>query len=238
MAKEAGSAADARATKKSTADSDSKSSPRERVIRDIMRKLYDGTIEPGRRLTEAKLTAEYGVSRGPVREALNRLAANGVVELAPQRGAQIRVMTLDEAIDSLVVAQSLVGTAARLAAEQADKGDEKQRLMDIVATLRTFDQGSRSVDYAIARNSFYSTLAKIADNGALSRVMMQVHMHLIRAQFRILLRTVERRRHADYTDIAKAVMDGDARRAERVARAHLGRSIDALRQHKAKETEA
>lgn len=225
-------------TKADAASQDKELRPRDRVIRDIMRRLYEGSIEPGQRLTEAMLTAEYGVSRGPVREALNRLAANGVVELAPQRGAQIRVMTLDEAIDSLVVAQSVVGTAARLAAEQPDMAEEKQSLLDTVEKLKGFDQTSRSVDYAIARDTFYSTLAKIAANATLSRVMLQIQMHLIRAQYRVILHSVDRRRHKDYAEVAEAVMEGEPRKAERAVRAHIGRAIDALRAHKAKENDA
>ena len=58
-------------------------SPRERVVRDLIRGLYEGRYKPGQRLIEAQLTATYGISRGPVREALNRLAASGIVVLTP-----------------------------------------------------------------------------------------------------------------------------------------------------------
>lgn len=201
--------------------------PRDRVIRDVVRGLYEGRFEPGQRLVEAQLTEDYGVSRGPVREALNRLAAMGVVDLMPQRGAQIRVLSIDDAIESLIVVQGLVGIAARLAAERIEEGGAEQ-LQATVEELERFDQTSASADYAKARDSFYATLTRIAGNPALSRIMMRIDIHLIRIQFRAVLRTVDRRRHRDYVDIASAVLAGDAKRAERLAKSHVGRSITAL----------
>jgi DNA-binding GntR family transcriptional regulator len=56
---------------------------REIILRAIIRSLYEGRYDLSQRLIEAELTAAHGVSRGPVREALNRLAAMGIVELKP-----------------------------------------------------------------------------------------------------------------------------------------------------------
>jgi len=202
-------------------------SPRERVVNDVLRGLYDGRFEPGQRLIEAQLTEDYGISRGPVREALNRLAAMGVIELAPRRGARVRILTLEEAINSLIVAQALVGVSARLAAERRNAKD-LQRLQEAVQAITSFDEGSATAEYSIARDAFYAALAALADNDALTRVVAQVHIHLIRIQFRSILHSVDRRRHRDYLEIANAVAAGNAKEAERTGRAHIGRSITAL----------
>ena len=202
-------------------------SPRDRVVDDIVRGLYDGKFKPGQRLVEAQLTDRYDISRGPVREALNRLSVMGIVELAPQRGAQIRVLSVREAIDSLIVAQELVGLAARLAAERS--GVDKTLLQRTVRKLAQFDQTAGGSEYGMARDAFYAALNKLAGNNALNRMMMQVHIHLIRVQFRSAFPAVDRRRHRDYIRIADAVLAGDAKKAERAARAHLGRSITAMR---------
>ncbi|MCJ2187620.1 GntR family transcriptional regulator [Novosphingobium beihaiensis] len=213
-------------------------SPRDRVIQDVVRGLYEGRLEPGQRLVEAQLTEQYGISRGPVREALNRLAAMGVVDLLPQRGALIRILTLKDAIDSLQVVQGLVGMSARLAAEHSSDDEGLERLQHAAADIMRFDPASPSADHAKARDAFYSALTAMADNAALRRVMMQVHIHLIRVQFRSLLRTADRRRHRDYTDIVEAVAAGNSSRAERAARAHIGRSISALEAFRAAEKPA
>ena len=204
-------------------------SPRDRVIKDVVSGIYSGKYKPGQRLIEAQLTQGWGISRGPVREALNRLAAMGLVELTPQRGAQICSLSPKEAINSLVVAQGLVGIAARLAAQRQDDQEGRGRLSAVISGLLQFDQTSSSAEYALARDSFYSALTKLADNSTLSSVMTQVHMDIIRVQFRSELRKVDRRRHRDYVDIAQAVLEGNASKAEKLARAHLDKSINAIK---------
>src|SRR5512138_3316718 len=61
--------------------------------------INSGRFVPGQRLVEAELTAEYGVSRGPLREALRQLSAEGLVELMPHRSAQVRRLTRVEILE-------------------------------------------------------------------------------------------------------------------------------------------
>jgi len=211
--------------------------PRDRVIRDVLHGLYEGRLEPGQRLIEAQLTEDYGISRGPVREALNRLAVMGVVDLTPQRGAHVHNLSLEEAIDSLVVAQGLVGISARLAAERHFPSG-LQRLQAAVADIKRFDQTSTTAEYAIARNAFYAALAGLASNIALSRAMAHIHIHLIRVQFRAVLRPVDERRHTDYAEIAQAVAAGKPQQAEKAGRVHINRSIVALEAFRSRKASA
>ncbi|WP_257555946.1 GntR family transcriptional regulator [Sphingobium sp. CFD-2] len=203
--------------------------PRDRVVNHVIRGLYDGRFEPGQRLVESQLAEDCGVSRGPIREALNRLAVMGIIDLIPQRGAQIHILTIQQAIDNLTVAQTLVGIAARLAAERCHASKQgAQRLKDALAGIVRFDETSKTAGYAVARDSFYAALVSLAHNAPLSRVLTQVDIHLVRVQFRSILRSFDRRRHRDYIDIAESVLAGNASHAEKAARAHLGRSITAL----------
>ena len=207
-------------------------SQRDRIVGDIIKGLYEGRYEPGQRLIEAQLTESYGVSRGPVREALNRLAAMGLVDLMPKRGAKIRILTLDEAIDNLIVVQGLVGIAARLATDRYKVAGGLQRLEAAVTEIMRFDPSVSSGGYAMARDSFYGALTSLAGNTALAHALARIHIHLIRIEFRSILRSIDGRRHRDYVDIAAAVAAGDSARAERAARAHIGRSIVALQAFK------
>jgi DNA-binding GntR family transcriptional regulator len=199
----------------------------ERIVRDVIDGLYEGRYEPGQRLTEAQMTVTYRVSRGPVREALNRLAAIGVIELIPQRGARVRDLTLHDAIDILLVAQGLVGIAARLAAERIDRAGAA-RLKAAYSRLSRFEASSNDAAYAVARDGFYSTVNSIAHNAQLERILPGVQIHLVRVQFRAVLRAVDRSRHRDYHAILSAIVASSAKAAEKAARAHIGRSIAAL----------
>jgi DNA-binding GntR family transcriptional regulator len=207
------------------------------VVRDVVRGLYDGRYEPGQRLQEAQLTAAYGISRGPVREALNRLAAMGIVELTPQRGAQIRVLSVPEAIETLVVAQALISLAARIAASGSHSGPDRERLQAVTDGILAFPVGEDGAEFALARDSFYAALIALADNSELRRILPTVRIQLIRVQFRAVLQASDMRRRQDYRRIAEAIFAGRPADAEAAARNHLDRAITQLKLYLAKSSQ-
>lgn len=204
-------------------------SARDGVVRDIVRGLYDGRYEPGQRLQESQLTDAYGLSRGPVREALNALAVMGIVDLTPQRGAQVRVLGIEEAIDTLVVAQALTGLSARLAAGQSTSQEARERLERALETILAFEGEAGGAAFGIARDAFYAAITAMAANVELSRILPTVRIHLIRIQFRSVLRVNDSRWRSDYRRLAQAILAGKPSEAEAAARAHLGRAIEGLR---------
>lgn len=207
---------------------DESDSPRELIVRAIIRGLYDGRFKPGQRLVEAELTAAHGVSRGPVREAFNRLAATGVVDLTLQRGAQVRMLKIEEAIDILVVVDGLIRIAARLAAMRIQGPGATARMVAALEAVDSFDPACGTAEYAIARDNFYGTLTSIAGNVELRRILPTVQIHLIRVQFRAIMSSAGRHRHDEYKRIADAVLAGRPRAAEAAVGKHLGRAIAAL----------
>src|SRR5258706_12301388 len=72
-------------------------------------------LPPGTELSEVALSRELSVSRGPIREAMGRLAAEGLVTVRPRRGAEVRSITPEELIDSYQVREALEVLAVRLA---------------------------------------------------------------------------------------------------------------------------
>lgn len=206
--------------------------PRDLIVQDVIRGLYEGRYEPGQRLLEAQMTSDYGVSRGTVREALNRLAVMGVIKMVPQRGAEVRRLTINEAIDILVVAQGLVGIGARLAAERIETPGARERIRAAFARLSQFDNVTGGAAFAMARDAFYAAINAIAHNSELKRILPSVQIHLIRVQFRAVIRTIDRRRHRDYEEMMNAILSGNAKAAEKAARAHLARSIGALQAYR------
>ena len=128
---------------------------------------------------EGQLTSLYGVSRGPVREALNILSARGIVDLVPQRGAQVRVLGIEEAIDTLIVAQTLIGLSARLAASRTPEVSQQERLIKALEAICEFDDEAGGADFAVARDSFYGAIKAMASNLELSRVLPTVRIHQI-----------------------------------------------------------
>jgi DNA-binding GntR family transcriptional regulator len=85
-------------------------------VRDM---IIDGTLSPGMRIHEGNLGQDLGVSRTPLREALKFLASEGLVELAPGRGAVVRSFSAKDVEDSLIVLANLEELAGRLACVHA-----------------------------------------------------------------------------------------------------------------------
>lgn len=202
---------------------------RDSLFSAIVRGLYEGRYAPGQRLVEADLTAEYGVSRGPVRETLSRLAAEGIVTLSPGKGAAIRKLGWQEAIDLLELLEALVGLAAARATRHAPADAfGAERLRTATAQLAAFDHASFSPEYALARDRFYRALVDLAHNAELARVMPRVQAHLLRVQFRIQVARYDELRHQDYGEIAEAVLTGDEPHARATAQRHFRRMIEMM----------
>jgi DNA-binding GntR family transcriptional regulator len=195
----------------------------DRVVNSIIRGILSHRYVPGQKLIEADLTSALGVSRGPVREALKRLDADGLVFLAPHRGAYVRAMTRNEALDLVIILESLTATMARLAAEAIGRGANRRQMSEASQQLDRFRD--RSVDdmaFIDRRRYFYDTLIDIGGNSQLPTVMPTMRIHLLRLQGEPYLTSQDRQTRLDeYSAITRAVLAGDSKLAEKAMRQHM-----------------
>lgn len=193
------------------------------VLTDAIRsRVIDGRYVPGQRLVETDLTQEYEVSRGPLREALKRLAAEGVVDIIPHRGASVRRPSRAELDELFRVREALEGLAARLAAEHASAPDVRARLRREAelqgANRRDFD----TIDYIEDNERFHRTIFELAGSPMLDRMIQQLHMPVYRAAFFRLFKATNRPRSVrQHLAILEAIIAGDPDRAEREMRRHV-----------------
>ena len=201
------------------------SSP-DRVVDAILYGIRSGRYVPGQKLIEADLTHDLGVSRGPVREALKRLSAEGVITLTRHRGAYIRALTRAEADETLVVLEVLCGLMARLAAEAVKtQSNNAERLREATGWLGAYRHGESVPDEIAKRRHFYDTLAVIGGNRQLNRIMPIMQIHVLRLQIQPFLDAAARRAQMQgYAETTRAVLAGDAARAERAMRKHIRRA--------------
>ncbi len=228
-AKRAPSSSAARAEADPVRDMPPISSP-DLIFREVVQGLYRGSYVPGQRLVEADLTKKWNVSRGTVREALNRLSAEGIVTLSRHRGAAIRVLDREEMRDILEVLESMIGMAARLAAKRIGEDAHRTRFIESFEALLAFRERADSFELVRARNRFYRTLASIGRNRELQDLLGRMHVHLVRVQLRALHKNLAIDRFEDYSRIGEAVLAGDTRRAELAARRHVRAMTAALNQ--------
>ncbi len=104
-------------------------------------------LKPGERISETLLARRFGISRGPLREALSRLEGRKLVQRVANQGARAVSLTLAEVMDLLVIREGLEGSACRLAAERIGP-EELAQLEDLL------DQHSRAEDVVSGRGYF------------------------------------------------------------------------------------
>ena len=185
-----------------------------------------GRYVPGQRLVEADLTQELKLSRGPIREALKQLAAEGLIELNHHRGAALRQLSRREVHDILVIQESLTALAARLAAERIDEPGHRQRVRAAHTALKASYRKAGGESAALdARVRFYSELVAIGGNLELARFVPIPQTNLLRAQFEPHLPLRERaERRKDYDIIARLILAGRAGPAATAMARHIRRS--------------
>ncbi|WP_051792428.1 GntR family transcriptional regulator [Amycolatopsis jejuensis] len=199
----------------------------DRIADEFRARIRRGELVGGQRLVEADWTQELGVSRGPVREALGRLASEGLVVIEAKRGAQVRRM-LPKDVESLYEARAAIeGAAAAAAARRIDEGDHRVTLEKLVAENEKFAGGGEFSYYLGTSMHFHEVILDIADNEILSRVGRQLHVMAYHLHTTRVARATAPLKHLTvagsaqcHRDIADAILRGDAAKAERLMRNH------------------
>ncbi|HLB06977.1 MAG TPA: GntR family transcriptional regulator, partial [Alphaproteobacteria bacterium] len=197
----------------------------DRMFAKLIAGIQAGRYVPGQRLIEGDLTAEFGLSRGTVREALARLAAEGLIELVPHRGAYIRILTRQDVHDMLLVVERLASLAAYLAAKAIDKRPNRVAFEDAYARVRALQAHPEGLGAVQARTKFYEVLMAASGNRELARTMPLMHVHLLRMQFHQFMRPKDRQaQFAEYDALARNILAGSPERAEAAMRRHIQRT--------------
>ena len=195
------------------------------VADELRRAILGGRHKPGERLVEDRLSADLGVSRIPIREALQLLSGEGLVELQPRRGASVAAISTDVAREMVEVRALLEGLNARLAARRHDP--------EVIAALReTLRKGnaaavSGTVEELVELNSeFHDLLAQAGRNTILWDIMRS-----LRERTSLVFAANSRGRASEdwqeHSGILAAVIDGDEELASLLATRHVFKAAEA-----------
>jgi DNA-binding GntR family transcriptional regulator len=188
----------------------------------ILKGIHEGRYAPGQRLVEADVTQELGVSRGPLREAFRRLAADGILEIQAHRGAAVRRHSRAELGELFRVREVLEGLAARLAAERIDIPGTRKKLQSMLQHVHKAGPHFDVEDHMADNETFHRTIFELSGNGFLQRVMTPLQMPTYRAAFFRLLRSANQKRSLDqHIAILEAIIAGKPDRAEAAMREHV-----------------
>jgi DNA-binding GntR family transcriptional regulator len=190
--------------------------------------ITDGEMAPGARLVEADLVELLGVSRSHVRLAIEALAAEGLVERIPNRGARVRVVSAAEAVAITEARMALEVLIARKAAESiADP--EIDRLRAHLAQMRAAVAAGDVLTYSALIHQLHGLVRDAAGQRVAAELIDRLQAQLVRHQFRLSLRPGRPQVSlAELTALVEAIADRDPDRAAAASEAHFRSVIAAL----------
>ena len=198
------------------------------VVEAVRRGILDGDLVPGQRLVESELAESLGVSRGAVRTALFDLTHEGLVERIANRGARVRVVSVEEARQVTEVRMAVEGLCAAKAAERVTDAQ--------IADLRSLGQsmteavaGGDVARYSQLNQRLHNTLIAISDQPVAAEVLTRLRARNVRHQFRLAYRPGRAQTSLpEHLAVIGAVCERRPAQAERAMRRHLKSVLHAI----------
>ena len=189
---------------------------REQLIEDIL----NGRLAPGARIVETRIAQQFGVSQGPVREALRDLELFGFVVSSPFRGTQVRKISTEELLEIYPIRAALEGVAARAAAVRIDQ-PTLDRLDELIGVMREAAARDDPRAEADADHNFHHAIVKASGNRMVEHVWQTMRLSITTClthsiTHRSLHEIAER-----HVAVLEALRSGDPDRAEAAVRRHI-----------------
>jgi len=190
--------------------------------------ILEGQLEPGGKINEKLLTEQFGVSRTPLREALKVLAAEGLLDLIPHRGAVITRQSEGELAEVFRVLAALEGLAGELATVAASD-DTLSQIREMTQQLRRSYEETDRPTYFRINQTIHKAILQAADNETLLRSHELLAYRVQRARYQANL-TPERWRAAveEHEAIAEALCARDAATTAERMKEHLLRKLASI----------
>lgn len=198
------------------------------VIRDIRLLILSRQIKPGERLVQNDLAAQLGVSRTPVREALQQLAREGLVTLSPYRGASVTAFEPAEIEAIYHVRIALESYAARLVARNITPAEIKALRGIHADMLRVYEDGEPDALLEVNRQ-FYAQMYQATHQQRLYDMIMN-HLDLSRQYRRLYFYIAHLAANtvAEHDRIIRVIQSGDEDAAEAMIRSGLEATLQGL----------
>jgi DNA-binding GntR family transcriptional regulator len=191
--------------------------------------ILHGGFLPNERLIEMDLAQLYNVGRAAIRTALARLEQDGLVERVPNRGARVRAISEEEAVERIEARAVLEGLVARYAARNVTD-DEVAELRTVVGEMEACLAEGDLLGISERNGRLHDRLLQIANNKTVTHLIEHLHIQHVRSQFRLIL-VPGRPQHsvAEHRAIVEAVASRDPDAAEAAMRYHRANTVETLR---------
>jgi len=207
------------------------------AIKQLRTLIFAGDLGAGTDHLESELAERLGMSRTPVREALLRLEAQGLVEVRPRKGVRIKPLSptdMTEIYDILTELESLAAAnAATRAPSEAELAVLSKSIADMDSALASDDREG----WAAADDDFHRELVRLGQNSRISIIAEMMSDQVRRARLITLyMRPTPTKSNDDHSQVLDAIRRGDAEEARRVHRQHRLAAkdilVDLLKRHR------
>lgn len=201
----------------------------EQLASALRQMIVAGEVEPGERLQEAELSARFGVSRTPLREALKVLATEGLVTLAPNKGATVTALSPEEVAETFPVMGSLEALAGELAARAATDADIAE-LQALHSQLRQHFAARDLARYFATNQAIHARILAAARNAVLAEMTQQLAGRVAGARYRVTMTDAQWARAMDeHEAMMVALVARDAATLGRIMRQHVDTKLETVR---------
>ncbi len=192
--------------------------------------IVSGELAPNARLVESDISSSFAMSRGAVRTALIRLEQEGLVVREPHRGARVRPVSDEEAVEILEARAVLEGLVVRLAAERIDEAGSA-RLEACLERQRELLAAGDLLGASDTNADLHATLLELSGHSTAARLIEALNSQSVRYQYRtILIPGRSAASAAEHAAIVEAVVAGRPAEAEGAMRRHLFNVAQAVQQ--------
>lgn len=204
------------------------------VIQEQVRAMIDnGTLTPGERVNEQALAQQLGVGRNSAREALRALERTGLIRIVPNRGAEVRKVSLEEALDLYDVRAGIAHVAGRLATMRLGPAEEAQLEQHLQGMKAALD-GRDGARYNELNHEFHAALMQATKNPRLVRmdetVAGELSLHIRKGVYTMAQMQLS---HAEHQLIMEAIRNGRVAEAAEAFEHHImngkQRMLDTMR---------
>ncbi|WP_345801787.1 GntR family transcriptional regulator [Microbacterium sp. AZCO] len=198
------------------------------LTQQIREAILGAEFAPHQRLIEADLSERYDASRAAVRTALLNLANEGLVERVPNRGARVRAISVDEAVEIVEVRIGLETLCARKAAENVTDADarELRRLRDEIGSAVA---SGNLVEYSRLNQELDRRIRELSRHRTATQLLERLRAQSARHQFRLAFHPGRAAQSApEHIAIIDAILAKDPDAAEAATRAHLSGIVEVL----------
>jgi DNA-binding GntR family transcriptional regulator len=189
---------------------------REQLIEDILK----GRLAPGARLVETQIARQFGVSQGPVREALRDLELFGFIVCSPFRGTQVRKISTDDLLEIYPIRAAIEGVAARAAAVRMDD-ETLARLQGCLDAMRAAAAANDTHAQASADGAFHHAIIKAAGNQTLEQVWQTMRLSITTCVNHAMTHRSLKEITERHVPVLEALRARDPVRAEAEIRKHI-----------------